>query len=37
MGADFGILLGVIHKNLKEKSTLAIAQKDYKPTSKILK
>ncbi|CAF5193696.1 unnamed protein product, partial [Rotaria magnacalcarata] len=34
MGADLGILLNLIHKNLKEKSTLAIAQKDYKPTKR---
>ena len=34
VGADLGILLNIIHQNLKERSKLAIAQKDYKPNSK---
>ncbi|CAF1669087.1 unnamed protein product, partial [Adineta ricciae] len=32
MGADLGILVNLIHTNLKDRSKLAIAQKDYKPT-----
>ena len=36
VGADLGILLNLIHRSLKEKSKLAIAQKDYKPLSKCL-
>ncbi len=35
VGADLGILLNLIHKTLKERSRLAIAQKDYKPTRKF--
>ncbi|CAF1183362.1 unnamed protein product [Rotaria sordida] len=34
MGADLGILLSLIHQNLKDRSTLAIARKDYKPTKR---
>ncbi|CAF3613901.1 unnamed protein product [Rotaria sp. Silwood1] len=34
MGADLGILLNLIHRNLKDRSTLAIARKDYKPTKR---
>ncbi|CAF3943400.1 unnamed protein product [Rotaria sp. Silwood2] len=34
MGADLGILLNLIHTNLKDRSTLAIARKDYKPTKR---
>ncbi|CAF3603065.1 unnamed protein product [Adineta steineri] len=34
MGADLGILVLLIHKNLKDRSKLAIAQKDYKPTKR---
>jgi hypothetical protein len=37
VGADLGILLNLIHKNLKDRSKLAIAQKDYKPQSKYLR
>jgi hypothetical protein len=37
VGADLGILLNLIHKELKERSKLAIAQKDYKPISKFEK
>ena len=36
MGADLGILLNLIHRSLKEKSRLAIAQKDYRPRSEYL-
>jgi hypothetical protein len=36
VGADLGILLNLIHTNLKDRSRLAIAQKDYKPTRKFL-
>ncbi len=37
VGADLGILLNLIHKNLKDRSRLAIAQKDYKLSSKFCK
>ncbi len=37
MGADLGILLNLIHTNLKDRSKLAIAQKDYKPNRKFSK
>ena len=37
VGADLGILLNLIHRNLKERSRLAIAQKDYKPNRKLIK
>ncbi len=35
VGADLGVLLNLIHSNLKDQSKLAIAEKDYKPTSKF--
>jgi hypothetical protein len=35
VGADLGTLLNLIHKNLKDRSKLAIAQKDYKLNSKF--
>ena len=36
VGVDLGILMNLIHKNLKDRSKLAIAEKDYKPASKFI-
>ena len=36
VSADLGILLNFIHKNLKDHSKLAIAQKDYTPATEYI-